>query len=156
MFKQLLCIRSQGFQLFRQNYVAKAEISCTERRILEESRSSCSFLQESSLQVRLSSGTLEQEIHSKTGVVFLKRYSQFSWDFIWSGHGSQIKKYKLPADPSWIFEIRHVPHLLPVLICLFPALIALTADRHRCISCWCQKPVLLLCRSHLLGKQIHS
>lgn len=100
--------------------------------------------------------TLEQEIHSKTGVVFLKRYSQFSWDFIWSGHGSQIKKYKLPTDPSWIFEIRHIPHLLPVLICLFPALIALTADRHRCISCWCQNPVLFLCRSHLLGKQIHS
>lgn len=33
-FKQLLWTRSQGFQLSRQNYVARAEVSCTERRIL--------------------------------------------------------------------------------------------------------------------------
>lgn len=138
MFKQLLCIHSQRFQLLRQHYVARAEVSCTERRPFEKTRSRHSFLQEGSLQVRLSSGMLEQKIH-KIGMVFLQRYSQFSPDFIRLGQRSQIKKYKLPTDPNWIFEICYVPHLLPALICVFPALIALTANRHRCISHWCQK-----------------
>jgi len=39
-------------------------------------------LQESSLQVSLSSGMLEEEIHNKTGIVYVQRYSQFSSDFI--------------------------------------------------------------------------
>lgn len=64
----------------RQNYLARAEISRMERRMFGDSRGS--FLQESSLQVSLSSGTLKQEINKTTGMVFLQRYSQFSSDFI--------------------------------------------------------------------------
>lgn len=71
VFKQLLWIHSQSFQLLRQNYAAKIEMSCT-GRILGDPGAVAVFLQESSLQVRLSSGFLDQETYNKTGMVFLQ------------------------------------------------------------------------------------